>query len=343
MYKRVKKGNMKYLSKRINIFVLLSMIGVKAFTQDFSVANSDGITIFYNYINNGQELEVTKGRGYNYSGDIVIPEDVTYMNRTRKVTSIGEAAFFNDLFLTSVTIPKSVVTIGSSAFGACPKLTSVIIPNSVTTIGTSAFSFCSSLSSITIPTGVTSIEESTFQGCKSLTSLIIPNAVTNIGVSAFLNCSSLISVTIPNSVISIGERAFEGCSSLNSITIPNSVTSIGERGFAEINLQTVFSYIENPFRLFGKENYLGTFSLNTFNNATLHVPKGTIDKYKATEGWKDFLFIEESLSTNINSVKEVQLTEAERYTIDGKRISKPRRGLNIIKMSDGTIKKCIAK
>ena len=117
--------------------------------------------------------------------------------------------------------------------------------------------------------------------------------MTSIGASAFLNCSGLTSVTIPNSVTSIEYAAFKGCSGLTSVTIGNSVTSIGRYAFDGVDIPTVISLIENPFKITGKTSDDRTFSQNTFNNATLYVPKGTIEKYKATDGWKDFLFIEE--------------------------------------------------
>ena len=119
--------------------ILLSMVGTKALAYDIEVKNADGVTIFYNYINDGKELAVTMGY---YSGSVVIPEEVTYMNRTRKVTSIGDYAFDKCRGLTSVTIPNSVTSIGASAFASCSGLTSVTIPNSVTSIGDYAFEFC---------------------------------------------------------------------------------------------------------------------------------------------------------------------------------------------------------
>ena len=96
------------------------------------------------------------------------------------------------------------------------------------------------------------------------------------------------SVTIPNSVTSIGDNAFSECIGLTSVTIGNSVTSIGDFAFNDVDIPTVISLIENPFGISGS-----TFTKNTLKNAALYVPMGTIDKYKATKGWKDFLFIEE--------------------------------------------------
>ena len=91
---------MKFLSTKILFAILLSMMGINAFAHDIEVKNADGVTIYYNYINNGTELEVTSGQ--RYQGNIVIPEEVTYMTRTRKVTSIGYEAFRGCYGLTSV-------------------------------------------------------------------------------------------------------------------------------------------------------------------------------------------------------------------------------------------------
>ena len=276
--------------------ILLPLV---ASAHDIEVQNADGVTIYYNYINNGTELMVTFGGSYadsysnEYQGNVAIPEEVTYMNRTRKVTTIGERAFYYCPGLTSVTMPNSVTSIGEWAFAGCFGLTSVTIPNSVTSIGGEAFLGCTGLTSITIPNSVTSIESNAFSGCSGLTSVTIPNSVTSIGDYAFYGCSGLTSVTIPNSVTSIGVSAFWNCSGLTSVTIGSGVTSIGDNAFEGVDIPTVISLIENPFKITGKTSDSRTFSQNTFLNATLYVPKGTIDKYKATDGWKDFVFIEE--------------------------------------------------
>ncbi len=129
---------MKQFSLSILLTLFLSMVGINAFAYDIAVQNADGVTIYYNYYNEGKELEVTKGA---YRDNVVIPEEVTYLNRTRKVTFIGERAFQSSN-LTSITIPNSVTSIGPYAFFGCSRLTSVTIPNSVTSIGSFAFYDC---------------------------------------------------------------------------------------------------------------------------------------------------------------------------------------------------------
>ena len=277
------------MKKQLLLFVMM-VLPFMASAHNIEVKNADNVTIYYNYFNNGTELQVTfRGSSFGsysgeYQGNVVIPEEVTYMNRTRKVTSIGEYAFF----------------------------------------------YCDGLTSITIGNSVMRIEEHAFEGCSSLTSVTIPNSVTSIGGSAFSGCSSLTSITIPNSVTSIGDQAFWGCSSLTSITIPNSVTSFGDRAFDGVNWRTVVSLIENPFVIEGKSSSSRAFSVNTFYNATLYVPVGTIDKYKATDGWKDFTYIVEGTPTGIKVIENTQKKNATVYDLNGVRLSEAKRGINIL-------------
>ena len=165
---------------------------------------------------------VTYGKK-EYSGDIVIPESITYENSKYSVTSIGDWAFSYCSGLTSVTIPNSVTSIGNYTFFGCSGLTSVTIPNSVTSIGDFAFYDCCSLTSITIPNSVTSIGNGAFSGCSGLTSITIPNSVTSIGELAFDGCSGLTSVTIPNSVTSIGDYVLNRCYGIKNTIIVNDM------------------------------------------------------------------------------------------------------------------------
>ena len=229
------------------LILLISMLGNRASAHDIEVANNDGVTIYYNYINDNTELEVTyRGNSYSedknrYPGSVVIPQSVTYNGTTYPVTSIGEAAFSRCSGLTSIDIPSSVIGIGRSAFSDCSGLTSIQVEdgnskydsrdgcNAIVEIASNTL--IAGCKNTTIPSSVTSIGYGAFSGCSGLTSITIPNSVTSIGESAFSSCSGLTSVDIPNSVTSIGNFAFVFCSGLMNITIPNSVTNIGSSTF----------------------------------------------------------------------------------------------------------------
>ena len=160
-----------------------------------------------------------------------------------------------------------------------------------------------------------------------------------LGRSAFEGCSGLTSLTIPSGVTSIGEAAFSGCSGLTSLTIPSSVTSIGRSAFSGCSgLTSIYVYLE-------KLPELGTyiFSGCDANNCKVYVPTGTYDDYLVSE-FGYFENIVEFDATGIDKVTtSTEAKELSRYSVNGQRLSAPAKGLNIVKYSDGCVKKVVVQ
>lgn len=104
--------------------------------------NGNNATVTYTSMHYSGSIAVYDS---NYSGDVVIPETVTYNGSTYTVTRIGDRAFIGCSELTSVTIPETVTTIDTNAFYNCSGLTSITLPESISVINNQAFFGCSSL------------------------------------------------------------------------------------------------------------------------------------------------------------------------------------------------------
>ena len=202
-------------------------------------------------------------------------------------------------------------------------------------LGDYVFNGCSGLTSLTLPSSVTKIGCYALSNCIGLTSLTLPSSVTEIGEGAFLNCRGLTNFTIPSGVTSIGHGAFFCCYGLISLTIPSCVTAIGSRAFNDCSgLTSIYAYMEKLPET-GSNLFLGCDE----KKCTVYVPKGTYDDYFVSE-FGFFSHIVEFDATGIDkTTTSTDVEEVSRYSLNGQRLVGPTKGLNIVKYSDGSVKK----
>ena len=174
-----------------------------------------------------------------------------------------------------------------------------------------------------------------FSGCSRLTSLTLPAGITEIGECAFYGCSGLTSLNLPASISEIGDFAFSDCSGLTSLTLPDGITEIGEYAFWNCSgLTSIYVYAEKVPKI---DN--STFSECDTKKCTVYVPKGTYDDYWLSE-FGYFENIVEFDATGIDkTTTSTDVKEVSRFSADGQRLVGPTKGLNIVKYSDGSVKK----
>ena len=180
-------------------------------------------------------------------------------------------------------------------------------------IGSYAFYGCYGLTSLNLPAGITEIDSHAFWCCYGLTSLTLPAGITEIDSHAFFYCIGLTSLNLPAGITSIGWYAFQGCSGLTSIYVyAKKVPKIG-------------SYVFDGFDA---------------KKCTLYVPMGTRDNYRLSGFGNYFENIVEFDATGIDkTTTSTDVEEVTRYSVNGQRLSAPTKGLNIVKYSDGSVKK----
>ena len=160
-----------------------------------------------------------------------------------------------------------------------------------------------------------------------------------IGDYTFYGCSVLTSLTLPSGLTEIGYGTFSGCSGLTSITLPSGVTEIGELAFNRCSgLTSIYVYTEKLPKM-GRDVFDGCDA----KKCTVYVPKGTYDDYWLSE-FGYFENIVEFDPTGINNIiTSNDAKELSRYSVNGQRLSAPTNGLNIVKYSDGSVKKVVVQ
>ena len=277
------------------------------------------------------------------------------------VKTIGDGAFYHCDRLVNVMLNEGLETIGSNAFMQCHTLNDIpALPFSLKSIGAAAFRDCYSFCRVHIPeSSMTVLSDSLFYGCDNLESITIPANIRRINSQAFGNCYALRTVKVMGDLEFIDIDAFTIRSAFNCYSLrdfychSSSVPKIHPAAFCagwslqkqnEDDMQVIYNgrayYIPLTFEFDvydfdGNYEYSKEYPYDIYvRNATRHVPKALVSKYRTTFPWSMFgsiVAIEDEEADGIFHTVADRLSPRDAiYDMNGRRLNEMHRGINII-------------
>lgn len=230
---------------------------------------------------------------------------------------VGQGLFADCASLTKIIFPSGTTTIEKDAFARCTSLQNISIPASATSVLPSAG--CSALQGIsvsganshyigkdgvllnadatrivwfpmgksgsyTLPSTVTSIGDYAFKEC-SIETFTFPDNITTLGTGVFMN-SKVKDVKMPGSLRLVPTATFQGCMQLHVVRLGSKTEMISDYAFSDCPLTDIYVDVQLPPVC--KSLSFGTSGADIFSSCRVHVPKGRVNIYKASEGWKLF-------------------------------------------------------
>lgn len=243
---------------------------------------------------------------------------------TDNIVKIGENAFQECTNLKKVNFSPNTTTIGRWAF-ASSGLEEIVLPNTITEVGDNAFSFAPNLRKVTLSSGMTQLNRGLFEKSPVLEEVIIPEGIKKICFVAIQYNPLLNNLVLPSTI----EEVASWCCS-------NSVGS-DVKPYSEMTCLAV----EPPVCEKEKGRPFEFFQLHT----VLYVPAQSIEAYRNSpyfEGFMEIKPLEESGVKDIEKTDAAEPTVEGLYSLDGRRLEKMTRGINIVKMSDGSVRKVMS-
>ena len=271
------------------------------------------------------------------------------------VREIGNAAFQGCCQMRHVNIPEGVESLPSYLFAQCKQLESLEIPSTVTYLGYNVFWDCNSLETITIPASVTKMEYDALWYDYGMTDILVDDAnpvyksidgivYTKDGTHLLhCPCGRTGTVTIAEGTTTL-DHSFYCCEKLEKVVIPASMDKISEATFSNCySLHSIYAQREEPVP--GKVWVFWPSENNYWlpSRCTIYVPQGCKERYQRQDddNWWSNCWIEEYEATGISeTIATADNPIVSRYNLDGK-LAIYKKGLQIMRQKDGTIKKVI--
>ncbi|MDE6410500.1 MAG: leucine-rich repeat protein, partial [Muribaculaceae bacterium] len=305
-----------------------------------TITLGNAVTRIYGYTFSGCSglLAVTLGTSVSYIGESAFADcsNLSYISIPDPVNRLLASTFSGCSLLKEISLPGSMREIASNTFSGCTALERVSVINPIPpVIESSTFAACPATTTLYIPNGskniywihpywgkfktIANLNVSEDFSVENLTYHITSEEDATVEISA----ANLISragnevIEVPSEVMvndktyrvtGIANNGFEGAS-IASIFLPETISYVGLEAFKDCDLTEITCMAMLPPSVNSN-----SFYSETYNNATLTIPKKALEAYRAHEVWQKFanmskVIMIESLSIDPEEYEAAQNTQ----------------------------------